>query len=434
MADKATRVDFDHDRVEARSVPFTDVDTSKDGKTFTGYAAVFDGEADLGDFTESITRGAFRRAIKSSGNIPMLLDHNRNMPPLATTQGGTLRLREDGKGLRVEADIANHYVGDALREMISRGDIRGMSFGFIAGRGNSVLENRGGKPHRNLIGFRKLTDVSPTWDPAYANTEASFRSAWFLQSSDSMAHKVASARLLSSLTGERAESEFRAVTTGELENTLEGLQSIAEALEAALNQVGFGETEPDEQADTEDVSSGPFSDQQYADALETIQSLIEAAEGLLEGVGRPDPDEGDTEARSTDAAPGVDEESAATEGEEERRAGADQADVELEAAARRRRLHVMGLSLSKSEFNWPDDTSVRPGPLELPAREVEEVLRYPRETWSPEEQRRVTERRREVQQELSTLAAEAERVGRNLSAEEAENFDRLQDEYLRLKQ
>jgi HK97 family phage prohead protease len=172
------------DRVEARSVAFTDVDTSSDGGTFTGYAAVFDSEADLGDFTESINRGAFRKAIGSSGNIPMLYDHNPMLPVLATTGGGTLRLSEDTRGLKVEADVANHYMGDAVRELVKRGDIRGMSFGFIAGQGNSKVENRGGKPHRSLTGFKKLLDVSPTWDPAYAGTNAELRSLRALQIAD----------------------------------------------------------------------------------------------------------------------------------------------------------------------------------------------------------------------------------------------------------
>lgn len=174
-------MDFDQDRVEARSVAFTDVDAASDGSTFTGYAAVFDVTADLGDFTESISRGAFRKALAGGMNVPMLYDHNPMLPVLATTRGGTLRLSEDTRGLRVEADVANHFMGDAVREMVRRGDISGMSFGFVAGQGNSKLEPRGAKPHRTLTGFKRLLDVSPTWDEAYQGTEATFRSLRALQ-------------------------------------------------------------------------------------------------------------------------------------------------------------------------------------------------------------------------------------------------------------
>jgi hypothetical protein len=90
-------------------------------------------------------------------------------------------------------------------------------------------------------------------------------------------------------------------TTGELQNALEGLQAIAEAMEAALNQVGYGDT--DEPGDGEDVSAGPFDDEQYMGALETVAALLEAGEGLLDGVGVADPDEvDDAPGRSTDKA------------------------------------------------------------------------------------------------------------------------------------
>jgi phage head maturation protease len=56
-----------------------------------------------------------------------------------------------------------------------------MSFGFVAGAGNSKVEQRGGKPHRSLTGFKRLLDVSPTWDPAYTGTSAELRSLRALQ-------------------------------------------------------------------------------------------------------------------------------------------------------------------------------------------------------------------------------------------------------------
>ncbi len=169
--------------VEARSVAFTDIEASKDGSHFEGYAAVFDQVADLGQWTEEIERGAFRKVLTQSDNIPMLYDHNPNLPVLATTKAGTLKLSEDGKGLRVSANIGNHFIAEAVREMISRDEIRGMSYGFVAGEGNSKVEARGagGKPHRRLVNFKALLDVSPTWDPAFDRTSAELRSLWAAQ-------------------------------------------------------------------------------------------------------------------------------------------------------------------------------------------------------------------------------------------------------------
>jgi HK97 family phage prohead protease len=106
----------------------------------------------------------------------MLYHHNDTLPVLATTKGGTLSLKDDAKGLRVKANLAQHYVGEAVRELVKRGDITGMSPGFVAGRGNSRTESRNGKLHRTITGLKKLLDVSPTWEPAYAGTTAELRS------------------------------------------------------------------------------------------------------------------------------------------------------------------------------------------------------------------------------------------------------------------
>ena len=165
---------------EIRSAAFQPLDVADDGSWFEGYAAVFDEDAsfELADGTvvsESVNRGAFRKALALGDNIPMLYHHLDTHPPMATTRGGTLQLEEDAKGLRTKANIARGYIGDAVRELVKRGDIPGMSWGFIAGRGNSRIERRSGGIHRTLLGFKKILDVSPTWDPSYRGTEAQFR-------------------------------------------------------------------------------------------------------------------------------------------------------------------------------------------------------------------------------------------------------------------
>lgn len=178
MADEELPASVPEDRAEVRSVPLNDVSLSEDGLSFSGYAAVFDTVADIGDFTEEVRRGAFRKPLAQGQNVPMYWDHDDRMPPLATTRGGSLRLTEDATGLRVEADLDNdHYMTPTLRSMIRRGDVSGMSFGFIAGKGNQIIEVREGKPHRILTNFRMLLDVSPTWNPAYEGTSAEMRSA-----------------------------------------------------------------------------------------------------------------------------------------------------------------------------------------------------------------------------------------------------------------
>lgn len=64
--------------------------------------------------------------------------------------------------------------------------------------------------------------------------------------------------------------------------------------------------------------------------------------------------------------------------------------------------------------------------------DVQQILRWPPETWSPVEVRQVNERRAWLHSQLFALADEAERFERNLTAEERERFDAMQAEYDRL--
>jgi HK97 family phage prohead protease len=161
-----------------RSAAFDEVEVGQwsEGFRFEGHAAVFDTDADVGNFTESVERGAFRKVLASDENIPMFYDHQRGLPLLASTRAGTLTLTEDVKGLAVVADIADTSLGRDLRVLAARGDVRAMSYGFVVGRGNSKVEMRGVKAHRSLTGFKHLLDVSPTWDPVFRSAEGQFRS------------------------------------------------------------------------------------------------------------------------------------------------------------------------------------------------------------------------------------------------------------------
>lgn len=166
---------------EYRSVPFIDFESKDDGWAFEGLAAVYDTPADIGAFTEEYARGAFRHPISNGDNTRLAYDHSPpHVPVLATVKAKTMQLKDDVKGLVVRASIAKHYVGEAARELIQRGDITGMSPGMIVGRGNSEVAYRGEKPHRVIRALKHLPEVSITPDPAYAGTTAELRSlrAW----------------------------------------------------------------------------------------------------------------------------------------------------------------------------------------------------------------------------------------------------------------
>jgi uncharacterized protein len=155
------------------------------GNTLYGYAARF-GEAwnpqltELHGYQETIAKGAFRNVLEAirqgAADIPLLWQHDRNQV-LATTRAGTLKLAEDDRGLRVEAKLPNTQLGRDVREMIARGDVAGMSFGFFSEPQDSNLAKRNGVVHRTIQLIRRLLDVTLTWEPAYPSTSLELRSA-----------------------------------------------------------------------------------------------------------------------------------------------------------------------------------------------------------------------------------------------------------------
>ena len=165
--------------VELRSAVFQLVDAADDGSNFSGYAAVFDAptQFQLPDGTEVhevIERGAFRKALTESRNVPLLWNHNPDWP-LATTDAGTLKLHEDPKGLRVDASIGRDFMSDFVRERIRRREVQGMSYGFVVAPDGQKIFRENQVVHRSLRNFRRLLDVSPTWDPASKDTMAELR-------------------------------------------------------------------------------------------------------------------------------------------------------------------------------------------------------------------------------------------------------------------
>ena len=103
----------------------------------------------------------------------MLVNHDTDQLPLASTQSGTLRLSEDQHGLKMEADLDMKNPRAAeLASAIERGDVNKMSFAFSVGPDGQTKEN----------GLRTLTDLdlyevsAVTW-PAYNSTSLGARSA-----------------------------------------------------------------------------------------------------------------------------------------------------------------------------------------------------------------------------------------------------------------
>jgi HK97 family phage prohead protease len=138
-----------------------------------GYAATFGNEATGLNFREVIAPGAFTRTLAADNAIFLLVNHDMEQLPLASTKSGTLRLSEDSVGLRMEADLdPNNPRAVELVSALSRGDVDKMSFAFTVAPGGDTREE----------GLRTLTDldlyeVSVVNLPAYDATAVGMRNS-----------------------------------------------------------------------------------------------------------------------------------------------------------------------------------------------------------------------------------------------------------------
>lgn len=147
-----------------------DVREQAEQRTVVGYAAVFGNPADIGgQFREIIAPGAFRETI--TGDVRALIDHDSGRV-IGRTTAGTLRLAEDDLGLAVEIDLPDTQDGRDLATLIARGDISGMSFGFIVTR--QQWDETGDMPVRTIQSV-DLREVSAVAFPAYDGTSIALR-------------------------------------------------------------------------------------------------------------------------------------------------------------------------------------------------------------------------------------------------------------------
>ena len=149
-----------------------EVRASDAGKVAKGYAALFNSKTDIGGcFIESIARGAFSETIKSS-DVRALIDHDCGRV-IGRSTAGTLRLKEDDKGLSVEIDLPDTSDGRDLAVQLERGDISGMSFGFRVT--HDEWDETGDIPMRTIHKV-ELLEVSAVAFPAYDDTSIALRS------------------------------------------------------------------------------------------------------------------------------------------------------------------------------------------------------------------------------------------------------------------
>jgi HK97 family phage prohead protease len=147
----------------------------REKRAVAGYAAVFNEETLIGDerwgFREVIMPGAFAQSLDR--DVRLLFNHDPNLV-LARTANGTLRLVEDRRGLRFEAEVAETQWGEDVLQLVRRGDVDQASFAFEVEEEEWDTSSR---PPLRTIKRAKLWDVSVVTFPAYESTSVWARSA-----------------------------------------------------------------------------------------------------------------------------------------------------------------------------------------------------------------------------------------------------------------
>jgi uncharacterized protein len=142
----------------------------------SGYAARYNVKTELQPGLREVIRpGAFRNTVARQDDCYCCFNHDEERI-LGRVRSGTLRLKEDEKGLWFDCDVdlGIGYANDLYRS-IHRGDIAECSFGFYAKQENYVAD--GNDDLRELLEC-SVFDVSPVVNPAYSGTSVSARNKW----------------------------------------------------------------------------------------------------------------------------------------------------------------------------------------------------------------------------------------------------------------
>jgi Escherichia/Staphylococcus phage prohead protease len=155
-----------HKAMEHRAI----IELRSEGRKLLGYAAKFGVEARIADFTESIRAGAFAASLRSGADVLALVDHDATKV-LARTKSGNLKLAEDATGLAFELSVPDTQAGRDVLALAERGDLGGMSFGFIVPKDGDRWQ--GNKRELVAVDLREVSVVS-AW-PAYPQTTVAAR-------------------------------------------------------------------------------------------------------------------------------------------------------------------------------------------------------------------------------------------------------------------
>ena len=115
--------------LQQKASKFVVKDSNDDSRTISGYASVFGNRDSDNDVIE---KGAFKRTIKAWGpegkdRIKLMSQHDMSRPVARITE-----LKEDDKGLYIEAKFGTHTDGEDHYRMVKEGLLNEFSVGFVS--------------------------------------------------------------------------------------------------------------------------------------------------------------------------------------------------------------------------------------------------------------------------------------------------------------
>ncbi len=133
-------------------------------RAIDGVAVKYNSRSELlWDFYEEIAPGAFHRAFGPDADVRCLWSHSSDKP-LGRTTAGTLALEDKADGIHYRCDLPETTTGRDAWVSIQRGDVTGVSFGFIVTK--DAWRNEDGLIVRTVL-EGELLEISPVVFPAY---------------------------------------------------------------------------------------------------------------------------------------------------------------------------------------------------------------------------------------------------------------------------
>lgn len=124
-------------------------------------------------WTETIAPGAFRGALQAGADVLMLRDHNPSLL-LGRTLASTLALADSSDGLQFRCTLPNTTTATDLIESMSRKDITGVSFGFVAEDDEWSSDSAGNL--KRILRAVNLQEISVCSFAAYPDAKVAVRS------------------------------------------------------------------------------------------------------------------------------------------------------------------------------------------------------------------------------------------------------------------